>query len=232
MEPLLTEDYMKTDFYLIRWLMANDFDMSAAVNMLAKNLRWRRENKMSSIHLENFDDMKRDFPTSVDTNDRDGRPVGTLDVSQWNIRNAIVTGRSQRLLRYICMLLENITNQVLVKNKNGANVTQWDVVMNADGMNMINHGCPSCIQVWMRFMYSLQNYYPGWMHEFIVIDAPFAVNLILDATRPAVSRDIRENMKVFGTNRIQWMQYLDSKISRKERTEAFGGTKSTEMKKL
>jgi len=42
--------------------------------MLKDNLRWRQERKMDSIHLENFDEMERDFPTSVDTSDKDGRP--------------------------------------------------------------------------------------------------------------------------------------------------------------
>ncbi|CAL8136340.1 unnamed protein product [Orchesella dallaii] len=195
--------------------------------MLVENLKWRKINKMDTICNENFDDMKREFPTSTDTFDKEGRPVGTLDVSQWNIRNAVITGRAQRLLRYTNMLMEHVTRQVLEMQKNKLNVTQWTVVMNAEGVNMINHGCRACIQIWVQFMTSMDNHYPEWLHEFIAIDAPLTTYTIVRILQPFLFRHTREHMRLFGTDSQNWRRYLDSKISRDQRSEVYGGNKKS-----
>lgn len=62
----------------------------------------------------------------------------------WDVRDAVIAGRAQRLLRYLDMLGENVTMQVYERQQRGMNVTQWTVISNGDNFNMINHGCPIC----------------------------------------------------------------------------------------
>jgi len=62
----------------------------------------------------------------------------------WNIRDAVITGRGQRLLRYVDSIMENGTNQVFERQRKGMSVTQWKALANTESFNMINHGCPLC----------------------------------------------------------------------------------------
>jgi hypothetical protein len=223
--PLLTKPHMQHDIYLIRWLRARNFDINAAELMLNQNLRWRRDRKIDGILQENWTAFGKDFHVTVDTYDKEGRPVGVIDIYDWDIRAAVLQGKGQRLLRYLDFLLENITMQVFDRQAQGMNVTQWKVIGNADSFNLISHGCPLCIPLWIQFVQGLENHYPGWLDELIIIDAPSTISVILEAIRPFLSRQTRDALKIFSANRSKWMPYLDERISREERRQQYGGTK-------
>ncbi|ODM89230.1 SEC14-like protein 2, partial [Orchesella cincta] len=88
-EPLLTSDRMKQDVYLIRWLRSKNFDVNAADKMLRDSLKWRHDEKIDNIHLEDFSDMASEFHVTVDTYDKTGRPIGVIDMFDWDIRREI-----------------------------------------------------------------------------------------------------------------------------------------------
>ncbi|CAL8069526.1 unnamed protein product [Orchesella dallaii] len=169
--------------------------------------------------------MEKDFHESINTYDKEGRPIGVVDIGTWDIRAAIIQGRGQRLLRYLDRLMENATDQVFERQERGMNVTQWKVLINADGFNLITHACPRCIPVYIQFVQSLENHYPGWIDELIAVDAPTSVQVIINILQPFLSKSSRESLRIFNSNRVKWMAYLDSKISRDERTSLYGGTK-------
>jgi len=223
--PILTKWYMKQDIYLIRWLRARDFDVNAAETMLRQNLRWRKENKIDSIHLENWSDMIKEFHATMDTYDKDGRPVGVIDIYDWDIRQAAIQGKGQRLLRYLDYLMENVTTQVYERLGAGMPVTQWKVLGNADGFNLIQHGCALCIPLWIQFVQGLEKHYTGWLDEFIIIDAPSTINIVFEAVKPFLSTQTRDAIKIFSANRAKWMPYLEERIERSERRPPYGGTK-------
>lgn len=151
--------------------------------------------------------------------------VGVIDIYDWDIRTGALRGKSQRLLRYMDYLLESITTQVFERQAKGMNVTQWKVLGNADGFNLIEHGCPICLPLWIQFVQSLEANYPGWLDEFIVIDAPTTINVVLEAVRPFLSKNTREALKVFGPNRNKWLPYIEQRISKDQRRPQYGGTK-------
>lgn len=49
-----------------------------------------------------------------------------------------------RLFRYMIKLLDEATNAVLRAQAAGKKVTQWKVLMNMEGFNLVQHGCGSC----------------------------------------------------------------------------------------
>ncbi|ODM90086.1 SEC14-like protein 2 [Orchesella cincta] len=133
-EPILKESYMKQDTYLIQWLRARNFDIHSAEQMLRANLKWRKENGIDYIENEDWSDMISDFHATMDTYDKTGRPVGVIDIYDWDIRRAVIQGKAPRLLRYIVWLVENVTTQVYQRQeKLGMNVTQVVVLGNANG---------------------------------------------------------------------------------------------------
>ncbi|CAL8148532.1 unnamed protein product [Orchesella dallaii] len=169
-EPILENNCMRHDTYLIRWLRARNFDINAADRMLRENLRWRKENKIDNIKYEDFKDMESDYPYTIDTYDKIGQPIGALDISEWDLRRAVLEGKSSRYNRYTVALVENITGQVCERQRKGMNVTQVVVLLYADGLNVVQQVCPICIPLWIQFVTVMENYYAEWIDEFIVID--------------------------------------------------------------
>lgn len=126
--------------------------------------------------------------------------VCVIDISDWDIRKAVVTGRIRGLVRYAISMMDNITMQVFERQRMGYNVTQWKVLSNAEDFHVITHGCPMCkfpilkklgqiypqkwsnvrkldcqflfsgIPFWIQFLRIAEVNYYGWMDELIIIN--------------------------------------------------------------
>ncbi len=115
--------------------------------------------------------------------------------------------------------------QVFELQAKGQNVTQWKVLGNAEGFNLIEHGCPICLPLWIQFAQNIENNYAGWCDELIVVDAPPTISVVLDAVKPFLSRQTREAMTIFGMNKKKWQPYIEQRISKDQLTSKYGGTK-------
>jgi len=217
--PHLEQDQMKDDFYLVRWLQAKDWRVAEAEAMLTQNLQWRKQNRMDKIQDENWTDMIREYPYQIDTVDKNGRPVGTLSAKKWDIRRAVSQGRVPRLQRYMYKMLEDLTDKLHEARKTNKNVTQWSAIINADGFGLFQHACPSCIPVWMNFVKSASEHYPGFAESISVINVPRPLIRIL---RPILASD---SLKIFDTDKRSWMKYLDEKIDKGQRWPEYGGNR-------
>ncbi|ODM90083.1 SEC14-like protein 2 [Orchesella cincta] len=206
-------------------ISARKFDVNSAETMFHDNLRWRQQNKIDNIRNEDWSDMSLDFHATIDTYDRTGRPVCVIDVGKWDIRRTVIQGKGRRFIRYLIYLAESITRQIYERQEKGMNVTQMVVLGNADGFNLIQQGCPLCLPIWIQFIQLFENHYPESLDAIIIIDAPPAIQVVLEAMRPFFSRTTRNAIKIFGPNRDKWMPYLDTKISKDERRPQYGGTK-------
>lgn len=151
--------------------------------------------------------------------------VGIIDIYDWNIRTGALQGKAPRVLRYLDSLLENLTMQVFELQAKGQNVTQWKVVGNAEGFNLIEHGCPICLPLWIQFAQNIETNYVGWLDELIVVDAPPTISVVLDAVRPFLSKQTREAFSIFGMNKKKWQPYIDQRISKDQLSHKYGGTK-------
>ncbi|ODM90691.1 SEC14-like protein 3 [Orchesella cincta] len=140
--------------------------------------------------------------------------------------NVIITKvYSLSLIRYLIYGVENITGQVYEQQQKGMNVTQVVVLGSAEGFNLIQHGCPICLPIWIQFVQTIGSHYPEALDELIIINGTPLIKVVLVALKPILSKTNREAIKIFGMNKNEWMEYLDKKVSREERRQHYGGTK-------
>ncbi|CAL8093053.1 unnamed protein product [Orchesella dallaii] len=224
--PYLGSAYMKEDIYLIRWIRVTNFDVQKAKQRLLENLRWRKANNMDTINTEDWSDMQLEYPLYTDTVDKEGRPVGTVNLGTWNFRRAAVTGKMPRMIRYFYKLLEESTQTVIRNQYKGANVTEFSLIMNLDGFNAIQHACPACLQAYRAFVTAYQNYYVGYTHKITLINTPPIFKTVLDVIQPLFTARTKEILKIFGPNKKEWQEYLDKEISRDALRPEYGGTRS------
>ncbi|ODM88861.1 Protein real-time [Orchesella cincta] len=174
---LLPEEFMKSDFYLIRWLRARNWDISDAKTMLFDTLKWRKENKIHSILQENWSDLEQDFPANFESSDKMFRPICTMEMGEWDFRLAVLTGKSQRLNRYLAYIIERYVSDVFKAQAAGRNVTRALVLVDAEGFSLRKHACPLCIPILIRWTVTMEMYYPQFTNEIIIINAPTTVSI-------------------------------------------------------
>ncbi|ODM88856.1 Protein real-time [Orchesella cincta] len=167
---LLPEEYMKSDFYLIRWLRARNLDIPPAKAMLLESIKWRKDNNVKSILQENWSDMEQDFPATFNTIDKLNHPIVTMELGDWDFRAAVLVGKSHRLNRYLMYINERYMRSVFDAQAAGKNVTRVLVLVDSEGANLRKQACPLCIPNLIRWVSSMESYYPQFVQEIILIN--------------------------------------------------------------
>lgn len=70
--------------------------------------------------------------------------VISADISEWDVRGAVISGKGNKLLRYMIRGIESAAREVRSLQRSGHNITQWQVLLNMDNFNLIEHGCLQC----------------------------------------------------------------------------------------
>ncbi|CAL8068094.1 unnamed protein product [Orchesella dallaii] len=223
--PILPRNYMKEDVYLIRWLRAKDFKIDEAERFLKADLKWRKSTKIETLRLEDFSDISSDYPVYVDTYDKNGAPVITAIAGQWNLRTVHLSGLADRAQLFLDKVMDGAAAQVRRVQTEGKNVTRFLFLLNLEGFNLVEHGCPRCFLGIVTFLQSYESHFPGLTDKIVIFNAPPTVQAVRPIVRQAISTHTRRHIKIFGSNKVEWRRYLLDFIDEDQLTEDFGGTR-------
>jgi len=221
----LKDDYMRQDIYLIRWLRAANLDLKLAEQKLLDNLKWREENSIDNVLNEDFSDLERDYPYTTDTQDKTGRPIIAFGFGDWDIRKAVLAGQARRFTRYLDRAFEDVSKQIREKQARGENVTQAQFLINLEGFSLAQQGCIQCLPAIFTY-FQHQVYYPNLADNIVLVNTPGIFEVVLRIIRPIMAPETRVALKVFGTNKQQWQDFLRSIIAKDQLSREFGGTRS------
>ncbi|XP_021968240.1 SEC14-like protein 2 [Folsomia candida] len=221
--PRLPHDYMNQDIYLIRWLRAKKFDIKAAEAMLMENLQWRKDNDIDNILTEDWSDFEAAFPYEIHGCDKEGRPVISMSTGEWNVRGILLSGKLERAVRYYDKMFEETSTLIRQAQKDGDNMTQFNLIMDFSNWNLVVHACPLCVSLYIRFYQSLETHYPGSMHTVWCINVPQLFNALWQISKEFLSSDTQALIKIYGRGRDEWKQALLKRIDPDNLTVQYGG---------
>ncbi|OXA51620.1 SEC14-like protein 2 [Folsomia candida] len=217
-------DYMNQDIYLIRWLRAKSLDIPGANSLLRGHLKWRADNHMDTILLEDFAAFNESYPI-YEGEDYEGRPVLAGDAGEWDVRRGIVTGQQGKGERFVYREIERACQKVREKQGRGENVTRFQAIFDLKGFNLAQHGCIQCVSMYVNILLSFQDHYPFMADNVIIVNAPPFFRVVLDILRPFAQPPLRGLVKRFGTNKEEWRKYLLNIIPPNQLPVSLGGTR-------
>jgi len=223
--PKLTQDYQKSDLYLIRWLRAKNFNIKDAEEMLKADLKWRKAERMDDIHKEDWSDMQEEFPWYMDGYDNEGKPIVTTNFDEWDIRKGVVAGKIKRLMRWMTFGQESAVRKVRELQGMGKNVTQWDFIINMNNFNIPVHGCAQCLPIYTNYVLNYEKHYPGSVDKMMLLNTPQVFEVVLNLIRPVMSQQTRDALKVYTNNKDEWEHIVFADIKRDQLVKQYGGTK-------
>lgn len=124
-----------------------DLDVGKATEMIMENIKWRQRANISSILDDDFSDVAEDYHMTFGEESRDkwGRPVGTIDLGDWDLRGAIVQGKRPRLQRYLLYALERGMHSLMFGIlQSPSMISSGTVLIDGDGGNVRQHLCAQC----------------------------------------------------------------------------------------
>jgi len=226
MKGRLPLEYQNEDIYLIRWLRAKNFRLREAESMLMQNLAWRKENKMDEVLKEDWSDFRKKYKYWIDGVDKQGRPILFIDVGEWNLRAATVTGESARVGRYIDKIYEEINEKVRhMRIVEGKNVTQYYLIFDMEGFNLVEQGCAACLPLTTRVVTTYENYYPGNNHKTAMVNTPGTFQSLLQILKPLMSPATRNALFIYG-KKEEGVEALLKDIDADQLAIELGGTRA------
>jgi len=70
--------------------------------------------------------------------------VISVYLGDWDIRKAAIVGKTQRLMKYIDKLVEEVNVLIRKSQEKGHNVTQFTLIMDLNNYNLAQQGCAQC----------------------------------------------------------------------------------------
>jgi len=218
-------DYMKEDIYLIRWLRAKKFNLKAAETLLMDDIKWRKQNRMDTIEHEDWSDMEEAYPWFVDGYDIYGKPIGTANWDEWDIRKGVLAGKLKKMMRWMTYGQETAVRRVRELQAQGKNVTQWHFIINMNNFNLHQHACAQCMPLYTNFISTYEHHYPGSSDKIMLLNTPETFEVVLNLMRPLMSEQTQEALKIYSNNRNEWEHIVFADIKKDQLVKEYGGTK-------
>lgn len=217
---------MKREIYLIKWLRSNNYNLDRAEDALYRNLRWRKEQKMDTIHSEDWSDMwDNDYRYYIDGRDKMGRPFLFLELKHFDARKLIVQGKGERMLRYFSKAWDEGCNLIQELGAKYGNMTRGNVVFDLDGFNAVQHVCIQCIPYMIRNVVDFVQHFPECLDKMIYVKSPQIMEQVLTLTKPLLPAEYGNSTFVYGTNKEVWMAGLREDFDLDQLPPGLGGTK-------
>jgi len=194
--------------------------------MLKEALKWRNQNNVDDWENNKvFAEFEKDFPVYYDGVDKEGRPVVESFFGDWNVRQMAVAGKVKQLTLYSLRGIERANTKIRESQAQGKNVTQWILLLNMDGFNLINQACPTCLPLYLGYVSQYEKYWPNTIFRTLLVNTPESFEVILNLIRPIMSPPTRAALKVFSPNKAEWQPYLENLIDPSEFSDWYGGKK-------
>jgi len=208
----LKEEFMAEDYYLAGWLNKYNFNVEKTLVELQKDLKWRDEQKLSSILSEDWKDMKARFPFSLESSDKTGSPVLYVDYGKWDVAKYLTEEGDSAINRYkrysSLMLTEQAKAHVRQLRSEGRDVTQFMLLYNLDGVTPATHNCAQCSQLFGSQM-SEHLEHPSLD---LMINRVMFVNMPASYI-PMMTQNYKD-FEIYGEDRNQWEAKLLEYVER------------------
>jgi hypothetical protein len=222
----LTEDFMKKDRYLLRFLRSYDFDLEKAARRLEYSVNYRREKKIDGILDEDLRAHAKHLPFRIGEVDREGYPFDYLPWGKWDLRKYILAGKRDIILRAQQQVFERSFQNIWeVADKTGKDVDQYHLIVDMEGFHTRQNLCLGCIPLTMEMAAAYDAITPVFGRKLTLVNTPRSFTPILNLLRSTFPFPPVSLLTPYDNNADVWKKELLKDISPDRLIKKYGGTK-------
>jgi len=217
-----------TDDFLLKWLVAREFNVEEAEKMFLKSLEWRRLNKIDDM-VDTWtppEVLPKYYPIGRTGYDKTGAPLWILRVGKFDIKGMFQCITKKDYMMY-CMiyLTENSRRQMKRRNEEmNSNVTYQTFIGDMSDVSMRDMYYKPYLDAGMESTKIMEANYPENLRRLFVINAPRLFTLLFNMVKPMLSQATIEKFRIYGCNQEEWKAALLEDIDADQLPVAYGGT--------
>ncbi|KAM8817106.1 SEC14-like protein 4 [Rhynchonycteris naso] len=210
------------DYFLLRWLRAQKFDLKKSEDMLRKHMEFRKQYDLDNIFTWQPSEVIQQYDSGgLCGYDYEGCPVWFEIIGNLDPKGLLLSASKQELLRRrirACeLLLRECERQT---QKLGRKIETMNMVADMEGLSL-KHLWKPAVEVYQQFFVILDANYPETLKNLIVVRAPKLFPVAFNLVKPFMSEETRKKVVILGGN---WKQELSKFISPDQVPMEFGGT--------
>ncbi|XP_076062028.1 SEC14-like protein 2 [Oratosquilla oratoria] len=222
----LVQEEDNTDERLLQWLVARNFNVDKAENMLTKSLDWRREWDVDNVLSWNPPEvLLKYYPVGMAGHDKEGRPVWIIPYGGCDMRGLLQSVRRAEYVRYTVRVLERSRADMREQSRRlGRPVLQQSCVFDLHNFSVKHVTWKPAMDVILQLVQIYEANYPELLHCAYVINAPKIFTAAYAIIRPFLHEVTLRKIRIFGKD--GWKQELLKDIDPEELPQHWGGSRT------
>ncbi|OXA58288.1 hypothetical protein Fcan01_07345 [Folsomia candida] len=202
---------------LIRFLIAREFNIEAAENMLRSSMQWRKDHRMDHIfEWKSPEYLHKDLPYSIPGFDKNGGPVVHIPFGKWNHRCWVEKGYGEDLLRWGYRLIEDAFQKATSDG-----LRQCTAIFDLGGISYYQAAHIPSLKVLYNGFKALEQNYPEMLKSIVIVNAPWLFAIPFNFIKGTISPNTLSKLKIFDSNKKIWLDYLLERCPEKSLPKAY-----------
>lgn len=206
---------LNSQWYILRFCRARNFDYSKVELMMRNMFAFRRAKDMhriSNIDMPSFEVVERNYPAGVYNVDYEGRPIFIDCLGATNITELLKDDNLQLLEDYY---IQRIERQIFIQfpmasQAAGKRIDNIFMIMDLKGISMTSLFSTK-LKNFLKYLAKFsQDYYPEMLGKMFIVNAPFAIKVIWNMVKPWLDKKTSEKIEIHNNIPLKRLaQYLD-----------------------
>uniref|UniRef100_A0A0P5M7D1 Cral/trio domain-containing protein n=1 Tax=Daphnia magna TaxID=35525 RepID=A0A0P5M7D1_9CRUS len=218
------------DAYLIRWLIARDFDIPKAEKMLRSSLEWRRQYKIDRI-LEDFkppEVLTKYFSAGFVGRDITQSPLWIVRYGMSDVKGILRSVKKKDYVMYVVYLVECSIARVnadLKKFKRSPTaIVQSTIIFDMEGFSMSHITTKQAMDSAIKILQVYEANYPEFLSRVLIVNAPKIFYVCYNMLKPFLHERTRDKIQIFSHDVKQWKPVVLANVIAEETPASYGGT--------
>ncbi|KAK4311734.1 hypothetical protein Pmani_016790 [Petrolisthes manimaculis] len=223
--PLLPP-HCQHDHDLLQWLVARNFNIEKAEQMLRKSLEWRKEWGADSVlEWEVPEVLSKYYPVGMCGHDKKGLPVWIIPYGGCDMRGLLSSVKKSDYIRYTIRVLEDSRKDMMQQTQIlGHPVNQQCCVFDLENFSLKHVTWKPAMDVILELVQLYEANYPEFLKCAYVINAPKIFTLAYAIIKPFLHEVTLKKIRIFGHS--GWKEELRKDIDPSQLPQHWGGTKT------
>ncbi|XP_046633860.1 SEC14-like protein 2 [Daphnia pulicaria] len=220
------------DVYLIRWLIARDFDLARAEKMLRNSIEWRRKFKIDALReeLKEPEVLSKYFPAGFVGRDKFFNPLWLVRYGKTDMKGIL---RSTKKRDYVMKVIHLVESSIWLVKSNPETyrrspdaIVQSTIIFDMEGFTMQHITNKQAMESAIKLIQVYEANYPEYLHRVFVINAPTIFAIGFSMIKPFLNERTRNKIQIFNHDIKQWKAALLTEIDAEELPACYGGKKT------
>eukprot|EP00929_Paragymnodinium_shiwhaense_P087690 TRINITY_DN47833_c0_g1_i1.p1 TRINITY_DN47833_c0_g1~~TRINITY_DN47833_c0_g1_i1.p1 ORF type:complete len:659 (+),score=209.35 TRINITY_DN47833_c0_g1_i1:145-2121(+) len=205
--------YLRSDHFLVRFLVARQWDVDKAAAMLRDHYKWMAEMGLAKLLKDPFPEevhVKKYYPQAYHGISKQGWPIYIERPGHIDMPRMLQLLAPERLLEYMFVgseLGQRLRNPACSLAR-GEVIDKSLNIMDLDGLGFRVLTHTTARRVLKDYTVAIQNHYPESMGKLIIVNAPKVFSVAWSFVKPLLDDKTVSKISIYGADKKAWSEAL------------------------